>query len=187
VQTQLQAHPTRLRPVLLLKHGTYSAKSYPHLPVKITKNIENRVGLIDRRLPPPCQISVVGNHGSTQANVTAQAQAFFFRSLLCHILIRSFIVLPARTSRIRVLLLAQMANGPPPSTSSLPCRSLAISSVPVIPSTLSILRQSHSLIPRFSAAFTPHAEYPVSVRCLLRKTRSVPFRLLLSSFFTPSP
>ncbi|KAF8494960.1 hypothetical protein F5888DRAFT_1714549 [Russula emetica] len=83
---------------------------------------------------------------------------------------RSFLVLPAPTSRFRALVLAQMTDAPPRSTSSCastsPCRPLAIS-VPVIPSslfppTLSIFVPTSLLIPRFSAVFYSHAEHPVS-------------------------
>ncbi|KAF8494968.1 hypothetical protein F5888DRAFT_1714577 [Russula emetica] len=83
---------------------------------------------------------------------------------------RSFLVLPAPTSRFRALVLAQMTDAPPRSTSSCastpPCRPLAIS-VPVIPSslfpsTLSIFVPTSLLILRFSAVVYSHVEHPVS-------------------------
>jgi len=90
----------------------YSAKSYPHLPVKVIKAEWRR--LTDGSL------AEVETRGSTQPNVVAQA--FFSRSLICHVafntLIRSFLVLPALTSRFRALVLGQMVYGPPRWASS---------------------------------------------------------------------
>jgi len=74
--------------------------------------------------------------------------------------------------------------------SALPCRPLAISSVPVIPSTLSILAPISLPHPAILRSLHSCRTSCLRVRYLLRKTRSVPsrlFRLLLSSFFTPSP
>ena len=72
-------------------------KSYPHLPVKA---IKSGVRLIDGPLPRPSKISVVETRGSTQSKYSTvfAAQAFFSRSLLCHLallLIRFFLVLLA--------------------------------------------------------------------------------------------
>jgi hypothetical protein len=129
------ALPSSLDPSAFSSMGrVYSAKSHPHLPGKVIKAEWGRP--TDRRSSEP-------NLGgcSTQPNVAAQA--FFSRSLLCRaalILIRPFLVLPAPMSKFRALVLAQMTDGPPRSTSSCasapPCRPIAISCVPAMPSSL---------------------------------------------------
>jgi hypothetical protein len=139
----------------------YSAKSYPHLPVKV---IKAEWGRLTDRCGLPSQISVVGTRGLiTQPNVAAQG--FLSHSLLCHaalILIRSFLVFPTPTSRFRALVLARMTDGPPRSTSSCasapPCRPLRVAiSVPVMPS---------SLFPSTLSIFAPTSLPHPTILCL---------------------
>jgi hypothetical protein len=174
-----------------------SVESHPRLPVKVVRQARGAL----EPLPSQNISGWVGTCGLAQRN--AAAPAFFFRPLLCRalILIRSFLVLPAPTSRFRVLVLAQMTDGPGPPrlTSSCafapPCRPLAISSVPVMPSSLffDAVNIVPTSLPHPAILCSPLFSCRTSclrVRCLLRKT---PFRLFpclstfLSSFFTSSP
>jgi hypothetical protein len=192
--TNLRFPPVSTRPPSRARNAF--TQSNPICTYHSCQSHQSSVGSIDRPLPLLSQFSVVETR-------MLQVRLSFSRSLLCHaalILIRPFLVLPAPMLRFRALVLAQMTDGPPRSTSSCasapPCRALAISSVPVIPSslfpsTLSIFAPTslpHPVIlcrPLFSCRTSC-----LRVRCLLRKT---PFRLFLclstflSSFFTPSP
>src|SRR6266566_86729 len=98
-----------------------------------------KVGSIDRPLPLPSQISVIPD---TWFNATkCCSSGFLSRSQLSHaalILICSFLVLPAPASRFCALVLAQMTDGPPRSTSSCASASLCQSLV------IHILRPCHA-------------------------------------------
>jgi hypothetical protein len=93
-------------------------------------------------MPLPSQISVVGLGHAVWRN--AVAPAFFFRPLLCRtasILIHSFLALLVPTSRFRALVLAQMTDGSPRSTSFNLCLRSALSS------PRHLLRPCHSFFP----------------------------------------
>ena len=100
-----------LQPPVHLTECVCSVESRPHLPVKVVR--QTRVRPLDRPMPLPSQISVVGLAHAVCRNGMLQHRLFSCGplGLLCRaasILIRSFLVLPVPMSRrFRALVLAQ--------------------------------------------------------------------------------